>query len=91
MNMTTQTIKSIAEAAAVSVLTTLGMTSGEISRSRAMAVYGKWFKDAEAAGRLRPVRVGTGKTGTRWFSIMEILALRAEDERAAELQLESVK
>jgi len=80
------TIKAIAQAAAVEVLTTLGMTSGEISRNRAVKVYGRWFIDAEAAGRIQPIRVGTGKTGTRWFSITEILALRASDYQAAELQ-----
>ncbi len=88
--MNRQTIKTIAEAAAVSVLTTLGMSSGEISYNRGKAVYGKWFTDAVAAGKLKPVRIGEGKTGTRWFSIMEILSTRAEDEAAADVQLKSI-
>lgn len=91
MNMDQRTVKTIAEAAAVSVLTTLGLTSGEISRARAVALYGKWFREAEAAGRVRPVRIGTGRTGTRWFSVMDLLALRAEDERRAEIQLREIE
>ena len=84
--MDTRVVKTIAEAAAVTVLTTLGMTSGEISRNRALAVYGKWFRDAEAAGRIKPVRIGEGKNGTRWYSIVEILSTRAADEQKAALQ-----
>lgn len=82
--------RAIAEAAALAVLKTLGLTSGEISRNRAIAVYGKWFKDAEKAGRLRPVRIGVGKTGTRWYSVSEILALKAKDEELAEIQLRKI-
>lgn len=86
--MDQKTIKTIAEAAAVSVLTSLGMTSGEISRNRAISVYGKWFTKAIAAGRIKPVRVGEGRGATKWYSVMDILSLRAEDENKAAMQLE---
>lgn len=82
------TIKTIAQAAAVEVLTALGMTSGEISRNQALRVYGVWFKDAEAAGRVHPVRVGVGKTGTKWYAVSDLLAARAADMSKAQAQLQ---
>lgn len=81
-------IKTIAKAAAVEVLEALGLTAGEISRNQAVKVYGVWFKDAEASGRVRPVRVGAGKTGTKWYAVSEILAVRAADLSRARAQLQ---
>lgn len=83
--MNEKTVKEIASAAAVEVLQALGITAGEMSRNRALAVYGVWFKDAEAAGKIRPVRVGTGKTGTKWYAVSDILAARAADMSAAQM------
>ena len=88
--MNERTIKVIAQAAAVEVLQNLGLTAGEMSRNRALAIYGKWFKDAEAQGRLNPVRTGTGRTGTKWYSVSDILALKAHDLAAAEAQLKTI-
>ena len=78
-------VKAIAEAAAVEVLRTLGLTSGELSRNQAIKTYGTWFKAAETSGRLRPVRIGKGRTGTRWYAVQDILALRAADMSAARM------
>lgn len=62
-----------------------GLTSGEVSRKKAIALYGSWFRSAIESGRLRPCRIGDGKNGTRWYSVDEILRLRAEDEAPGEL------
>lgn len=56
------------------VLRQLGMSSGEISERQARKVYGKPFVEAVAAGRIRPVRVGAGKTATKHYRIADILA-----------------
>lgn len=62
-----------------------GMSSGEISTKKAIALYGVWFRDAVASGRLRPCRIGKGDSGKRWYSIQAILTLRAADEAPAEI------
>lgn len=63
-----------------------GMTSGEVSSRKAVELYGKWFKEAVAKGRLFPCRVGDGANSTKWYSIEQILRLRAEDEAPAEIK-----
>lgn len=57
----------------------------EMSYSRAAAEYGQFFRDMVRSGRLTPVRTGKGKNGTNWYSISDILALRAEEEAKARL------
>lgn len=79
-------IATAAELGAVKAMMALGVTSGEVSSRQAEQTYGKWFKGAVAAKRLRPVRIGEGRTGTRWYSVTDILALRASDEARAEIQ-----
>ena len=66
-------------------LVTLGIHSGEISMRKARDVYGKWFIDAVNNGRLFPCRVEDGRTGTKWFKVTDILALKADDLARAEL------
>lgn len=51
----------------------LGMASGEISERQARRTYGKPFIEAVASGKIRPVRVGVGKTATRHYRITDIL------------------
>ena len=63
------------------VLRQMGVSSGEISERQARKVYGKPFVDAVAAGRIRPVRIGAGKTATKHYRINDILA---EQSRAYE-------
>ena len=66
----------------------LGVSSGEISQRRARDVYGKYFTDADRAGRIRPCRIEEGRAGTRWYRVVDILALKAAD--AAQAQLKSL-
>lgn len=51
----------------------LGVISGEISERQARKTYGKPFIEAVASGKIRPVRVGVGKTATRHYRITDIL------------------
>lgn len=71
---------------AAQVLETLGITAGEISQRKARDTYGKWFTDAERAGRIRPARVDNGKNGTRHYRVVDIQELRTADLVRAELQ-----
>lgn len=57
----------------VETLRMLGVTSGEVSERKARMTYGKPFTDAVAAGRIKPVRVGYGKTATKHYRIADIL------------------
>ena len=66
-------------------LVLMGVHSGEISMRKARDVYGKWFTDAVNGGRIFPCRVEDGKTGTKWFKVTDILALKADDIARAEL------
>ena len=66
-------------------LVLMGVHSGEISMRKARDVYGKWFMDAVNDGRIFPCRVEDGRTGTKWFKVTEILALKADDIAKAEL------
>lgn len=87
MNYLEDIVKSAAEMGAAQVLETLGLTSGEISQRKARSVYGKWFTDAERAGRIRPSRVDNGRNGTRHYRVVAIQELRTADLMRAELQL----
>ncbi|MBR0246034.1 MAG: hypothetical protein IJQ61_06170 [Bacteroidales bacterium] len=79
-------VKSAAATGAAMVLETLGITAGEISQRKARDTYGKWFTDAERAGRIRPARVDNGKNGTRHYRVVDIQELRTKDLMRAELQ-----
>lgn len=80
-------VQSAAAMGAAQVLETLGLTAGEISQRKARDTYGKWFTDAEKAGRIRPSRVDNGKNGTRHYRVVAIQELRTADLMRAELQL----
>lgn len=47
-------IETASERGAVLAMQALGVTSGELSQRQARKVYGKYFADAVAAGRLTP-------------------------------------
>lgn len=79
-------IKTCVELGTASTLEALGISSGEISQRRARDVYHKWFTDAVAAGRLHPCRVEDGKAGTKWFRVVDILTLKANDAALADLK-----
>lgn len=80
-------ISTCSELGATNVLVTLGLTSGEVSQRKARDTYGKWFADAVRHGRLAPCRVESGRAGTHWYCIKDILALKAKDALRAELTL----
>lgn len=82
-----QLVQSAAAMGAAQVLETLGITAGEISQRKARDTYGKWFTDAEKAGRIRPSRVDNGRNGTRHYRVVSIQELRTADLMRAELQL----
>lgn len=62
-----------------------GYVSGEISERQARKTYGSWFKEAVAAGHIKPSRIGYGKTATRHYLVTEILAYKAKSLTPAEL------
>lgn len=79
-------ISTCIELGTAKTLETLGISSGEISQRKARDIYGKYFTDADRAGRIRPCRVEDGRTGTRWYRVVDILALKAADAAKAELK-----
>ena len=79
MELQREILVTIAEEAVTRALYVLGLTSGEISRNKALSIYGKWFKDAISNGKIKPCRIGTGKTGTHYYSVSDILSARSED------------
>ena len=79
-------IQTCIEIGSAKTLETLGVSSGEISQRRARDVYGKYFMDADRTGRIRPCRIEEGRSGTRWYRVIDILALKAADAARAELK-----
>lgn len=78
-------ITTCVELGTAKALESLGISSGEISQRKARSVYGKYFTSAERAGRIRPCRVEDGRTGTKWYRVVDILSLKAQDAIPAEL------
>lgn len=70
-----------------STLEQLGIHSGEISMRQAKKTYGKWFQDCILRDRIQPCRIEEGRAGTRWYRVVDILALKVEDGTKAELKL----
>lgn len=79
-------IKTCVELGSAQTIETLGLASGEISRSRAIALYGNYFVNAERQGRISPVRVGNGRNGKKVYRVVDILSLKARDAARAELK-----
>ena len=71
-------------------LVLMGVHSGEVSMRKARDVYGKWFIDAVNSGRLFPCRVEDGRTGTKWFKVTEILALKEHGIKIGKIVDEAV-
>lgn len=78
-------IKTCVELGSAQTIESLGLASGEISRNKAISVYGNYFLKAEREGRITPYRRGKGKTGTKYYRVVDILSLRAKDALRAEL------
>ena len=70
-----------------STLEQLGIHSGEVSMRQAKKTYGKWFLDCIARDRIFPCRVEDGKSGTRFYRVVDILTLKVEDRASMELKL----
>ena len=80
-------IQAAVELGTARTLEVLGVSSGEVSQRKARDTYGKWFLDADRAGRIRPCRVDDGRNGTRHYRVVDILALKVEDHARAKLKL----
>lgn len=63
----------------------LGMADGEISERQARKIYGKPFVDAVASGKILPVRIGSGRTATKHYRILDILALQSQSYEPARI------
>ena len=85
MDLGKEIITTIAEEAVVRALTTLGITSGEVSQRRAISLYGKWFTDAVNSGKIKPCRVDDGHSGTKHYRVSDILTIKALDMAQAEV------
>lgn len=70
----------------VQTLEMLGVSAGEISQRKAIEMYGKWFRDAVADGRILPIRIEDGKRGAKIFRIQDICAVRVQEAARAELR-----
>ena len=70
-----------------SVMEQMGLHSGEISMRQAKKIYGKWFMDCIARDRIFPCRVENGKSGTHYYRVVDILALKVEDGARMEIKL----
>lgn len=91
MDLGEEIITAIAEEAVVRALTTLGISSGEISQRRARDIYGKWFVDAVNSGRITPCRVDNGRNGTKHYRVADILTVKANDLAQAEVIIRDTK
>ncbi len=78
-------VASAAQQGAAAALAALGLTSGEVSQRQAVKTYGKWLADAIKEGRINPVRIEDGHAGTRWYRVVDILALKTRDAAKAEI------
>lgn len=79
-------IQTCVELGSAKTMEALGISAGEISQRKARDIYGKYFTDADKAGRIRPCRVETGHRGTRYYRVVDILSLKAMDAARAELK-----
>lgn len=87
MDVLERIVQSAAALGAARLAETLGLSAGEISQRKARDTYGKWFTDAERAGKIHPCRVNEGRNGTRHYRVVEIQELRTAELVRAELQL----
>ena len=83
---TEEALREIIQATVAETLASTGQGNTEISQSQAKRLFGRWFIEAVAAGRIKPINSGKGGTSTKWYSILEIRSLRAAENFKAELQ-----
>ena len=77
-------IATASELGSAHILKVMGISACEKSQRECRKIWGKWFADAVAAGRLRPVRVEPGRAGTKWFDVEQVLRLRTADAARCE-------
>lgn len=87
MDYLEELVRTASEMGAARLAEMLGLSAGEISQRKARDTYGKWFTDAEKAGRIRPCRIDQGRNGTRHYRVVAIQELKTADLMRAELQL----
>lgn len=80
-------IESAVELGSAKTMEALGVSSGEITKRRAIEMYGKWFLDAVQNGRLHPCRIEDGKFGGKYFRVVDICKLKTYDAARAELKI----
>lgn len=68
--------------AVVCAMESIGLSSGEITYNRGCQTYGAWFKDAVNKGKITPCRRGLSSGRTRYYSVREILSLKALELQA---------
>ena len=78
-------IQDAAEMGAARLAESLGLSSGEVSQRKARKVYGKYFDDLVASGRVWPARQEEGRAGTKYYRVSDILSCKIEDSIPAEL------
>lgn len=78
-------IKTCVELGTAQTLENLGIHAGEMSLRKARDTYKQWFMQAYKAGRIQPWRVEDGASGTKFFRVVDILALKASDLARAEV------
>lgn len=87
LNLQKQLKRTEISLAVTTAMTQMGLTSGELTYTAAVKVYGQWFANAVRNGRIEPSRIGNGRTATKWFSIADILAYKAVEIENAQLIL----
>lgn len=80
MELTKDVLKDVAKLGALEAFAVVGQTADEMSQKRAFAVYGRrrverWI----AEGKLKPVSIGNGRTGTIRYAVTDLLAIKASE------------
>lgn len=78
-------VKTAAAMGTAQTLENLGISAGEMSYRKARDTYRGWFVEAVERGRLHPWRVEEGKNGTKYFRVVDILALKTSDLARSEV------
>ena len=82
-----QLIRAEISLAVTTAMTQMGLTSGELTYAGALKIYGQWFANAVKNRRITPIRLGEGKTPTKWYSVADILAYKAVELEEAQVIL----
>lgn len=85
MNRIYELVTDAVELGATLAFERMGVSAGEMSQRQARKVYGKYFTDLVAYGRIRPVRIEEGHAGTKYYRVADILGCKVEDRTKAQL------